>query len=188
MLIPCQHCRRNPAFGLYRLKMERWTKDGITDSWIEKSLCAECGFNITNFAVAKVATFNKEVRYRDGREPHVVQQEAIYRKFPYKDCVLIEIYGDSVALMREYDAREKAQRAKEIQEAIARNEAKALGRGWRRQRQDREEIVITESRATPRRSSVSSSSPNVAVAPPSVSAPLTTPSSTSPTPRAYRAR
>lgn len=187
MLIPCQHCRRNPAFGLYRLKMERWTKDGITDSWIEKSLCAECGFNITNFAVAKTAEFEREIKHPNGRVQRI-RQEAMYRKYPYKDCVLIEIYGDSVALMREYDAREKAQRAKEIQEAIARNEVKALGRGWRRQRQDREEIVITESRATPRRSSVSSSSPNVAVAPPSVSAPRTTPSSTAPTPRAYRAR
>lgn len=164
MFTKCQHCRGNPAFGRYKLTTDKWTPSGRETVYLDRDLCAECGFNITRFSVMKIAKMKQEIDKPDGTTKTVIH-EAFYRKFPYTDCVLMEIYGDSVALIREYDAREKAQRAAEIKANMDRADAKREGRAARRFQ--REVTVIPIGNITPRKALVSAPSPTVQVTPPS---------------------
>lgn len=167
----CWHCRQQIAYGRFRLKTTRWIHGQLHHEYLDRALCAECGFQITNFAVVRHAQFVKQILLPNKTTRHM-PVEVVYRNFPYTECVLLEIFEETAALARERELCEQREREmvqRQIRESLDRGDAKRRGE----QRQlVRTETVIPLGNVSPRRSSVTqSSSPKGAVAPPSVSVP-----------------
>lgn len=79
----CEHCGRMMAFGTFRVSLAR----GGTKLM---ALCADCGFNLPNFAVGRLA----QIKDRDWLG-NLAPKEFMYRFYPYKSCTLIEVFSEA---------------------------------------------------------------------------------------------
>ncbi len=158
MLIPCRHCKNNPAFGRFRVETTKWTPTGIATVYLDWDLCADCGFHITDFARVKVANFDEEVA---GKKQH---REFVYRIKPFSKVTLLEVHEETrqMALMRQEQERRE-------REMVLQARKEAMDRGDRRRegRTAREPLeVVHVGGASPRRAAESSLRGVVAPHPP----------------------
>lgn len=142
----CDHCRRQMAFGIFELVLNR-TKQTIT-----KNLCADCGFNVTKYRTMRIHNFERTYTPPTGGE-RTVQQEAMTFQFLYASCKLVETFTGTLVLAK-LDEDLRAEQAAAYLRAKSQLVVQRNGRG-RISNSEPARPVLVVGKATPRGASLS---------------------------------
>lgn len=107
----CDHCRRQMAFGIFKLTLAR-SGDVLT-----KNLCADCGFNIVNYRTMRLYQFDRTYTPPTGGE-RTQRQEVMSFKALYSKSDLVDTFTGTLVL-----AKLDQQRREEL--AVAEREARS---------------------------------------------------------------
>lgn len=97
----CEHCSKALAFATFKVEDKQFGMKLM-------ALCADCGFNLPNLSVSRLA----QIPSTDWRGRTFIS-EVMYRYQPYKSCRLVEVFESTLGLMQAYrDAENREMQAK----------------------------------------------------------------------------